>query len=893
MTLAAGTRIGLYEILGAIGAGGMGEVYRARDLRLNREVAIKVLPAFFAGDSERLARFAREAQVLASLNHPNIAHVHGFEEGAPLGEKGVGAAGALVMELVDGPTLAERIAQGPIPLDEALPIARQIVAALEAAHAQGIVHRDLKPANIKVRDDGTVKVLDFGLAKLAAPDPAGSEASLANSPTLTAHSTQLGMVIGTAAYMSPEQAKGKAVDKRTDIWAFGAVLFEMLSGRQLFGGDTVSEVLANVLKDEPKWSDLPPNTPPALRRLLARCLERDPKRRLHDVADALPDLDEAAAGGSSIAAASTRHSFVYGVAGLLVGAAIAALAFVVWGSAGRRTPDATLRTLSVLPPPGQQVVRDTSNGAISPNGRIIVFKAGSAADGAQLFLRRLDTPMPRALAGTKDASEPFWSPDNARIGFFADGKLKTIRIGSGAVTEICDAPDPRGGTWNATGEIVFQPSSGGPLMEVSAEGGDPKPATKLDASRGEIGHRFPVVLPDGRHFLYVALPGREGHLDIVAGSLDDLDEHQVVAAADSGVVFADGHLIFARSNGIAAQPFDPGSLSLSGNPITLSDLAHDVQSQYAGAPVVSVSTTGTLLSYAGAVTKTRFVWYDMKGNQLGGFSAPEGNYVQVSISPDGKQAAAVRVDSPVRSDIWILDLQRGGATPLTSGPGRNEGPQWSPDGKRIAFDSDRNNQSQIYVKTADGSGVDTQVTSDAEPFKSPGGWSKDGKLIVYSALDPKTQRDLWTVSVDGDRTPKPFLRSQFNEVNPTISPDGRWLSYMSDETGQMELYVQSFPGGGNKYRVSDGGVDFGGWFPDGRIVYGKQGHDAPLYSVSVTEGPPFRTGPPQKMAPLPEGFISLDLMPDRSKQLAIVPAGGDSLVTLTVVQNWTQMLRAR
>ncbi|MGH9410304.1 MAG: DPP IV N-terminal domain-containing protein [Vicinamibacterales bacterium] len=429
-------------------------------------------------------------------------------------------------------------------------------------------------------------------------------------------------------------------------------------------------------------------------------------------------------------------------------------------------------------------------------------------------------------------------------------------------------------------------------MQVSAEGGDPKPASALDTSRGETGHRFPVFLPDGRHFLYVALPGRNGHLDLVAGSLDDLREHQVVASVDSGVVYASGYLVFQRTNGVAAQPFDASRLALGASPITLSDLPHDVQSPSVGAPVVSVSSTGTLLSYTGAVTRTRFVWYDMSGKELEALNAPEGHYQQLSITHDGKYAATVRQESPVRSDIWILDLQRGGATRLTNGPGRNTDPSWSPDGARIAFAGDRNNQSQIYVKAADGSSPETPITSDAAPFKTPGGWSKDGKLIVYTALDPKTQRDLWTVSLDGDHTPKPFLRSPFNEMNPTVSPDGRWLSYMSDETGQMELYVQSFPGGGNKYRVSNGGVDFGGWFPDGRIVYGQQGR-APLYSVSVTEGPPFRTGPPQQMPALPEGFISMDLMPDLSKELAIVPAGRDSLVTLTLVQNWEQMLRAR
>ena len=890
--MAAGTRIGSYEVLGAIGAGGMGEVYRARDLKLSREVAIKVLPAFFAGDPERLARFAREAQVLASLNHPNIAHVHGFEESAPLGAQGVGSAGALVMELVDGPTLADRIASGPLPLDEALPIARQLVAALDAAHTRGVVHRDLKPANIKVRDDGTVKVLDFGLAKLTAPDASGSDMSLANSPTLTAPSTQLGMVIGTAAYMAPEQAKGKSVDKRADIWAFGAVLFEMLTGRQLFDGDTVSEVLANVLKDEPKWSELPANTPPALRRLLARCLEKDPKRRLHDIADALPDLDEAAAGEPATATTRRRTPLVYGLAGLVAGLIIAALAFVVWGSVFRRAPDTSLRILSVLPPSGQPLLQDTADAAISPDGRTIAFAAGPSGEASRLWLRRIDSALPRALEGTKGAFQPFWSPDGTRIGFFADAKLKTIRLDSGTVTPLADAPDPRGGTWSAAGQIVFQPSNGGPLMKVSAEGGDPQPATRLDASRGETGHRFPVFLPDGRHFLYVALPGRNSQLDVVAGSIDDVNGRTDVMQAASGVVYASGHVVYERTNGIAAQAFDPGHLTVSGDPITLSGVPHDVQSQWTGAPTVSLSASGTLVDYSGAVSKTQFVWFDNAGKEMGTVAAPEGFFSQLAISPDGQRAATVRLESPVRSDIWILDLQRGGATRFTDGPGKNESPSWSSDSKRLAFVSDRNNHSEIYVKPADGSAPETQVTSDGTLFKGLGPWTKDGRSIVYSVLDPKTGRDLWTVRVDGSSAPQPYLRTPFNEANPSLSPDGQWLSYLSDETGEQELYVQSFPVPGSKYRVTSGGATGGGWLPDGRIVYVVPG-GADAYALTVNEGPPFRSGPPQKVGPLPSGTISVDVAPDLKRTLAIMPVERNVLVTLTVVQNWPGMLKAR
>ena len=893
MALASGTRIGSYEVVGLLGTGGMGEVYRARDTKLNREVAIKVLPAFLASDPERLARFAREAQVLASLNHPNIAHVHGFEETAPLGSTGVGAAGALVMELVEGPTLADRIAAGPIPLDEAIAIARQLVAALDAAHAKGIVHRDLKPANIKVRDDDAVKVLDFGLAKLASADASSSGASLANSPTLTAHSTQLGMVVGTAAYMAPEQAKGKSVDKRADIWAFGAVLFEMITGRPLFDGETVSEVLANVLKDEPKWSELSPNTPPALRRVLSRCLEKDPRRRLHDIADALPDLDEAERGGPVGAKSEARGggALTYGVAGVIVGALLTTLAFSI-ARPGPAT-GTSVSALSVLPPAGQPLVQDNVDAAISPDGRSVVFSAGLGRDRAQLWLRRLDSPVPRALTGTVRGFQPFWSPDGSRIGFFADGKLKTLRLDSGTVTELCDAPDPRGGSWSAAGQIVFQPSNGGPLMKVSADGGDPQPATTLDSARGETGHRFPVFLPDGHRFLYVALPGAHGQLDVIAGSVDDIRDRRVAMQSASGVVYASGYVIYERTNGaIVAQPFDPRGAATTGDPIALNAMVREVQSEWVGAPAVSVSAAGSLLDYAGGISRTHFVWFDATGKEAGTVAAPDGQYNQVAISPDGQRAATVRVESPVRSDIWILDLQRGGATRLTNGPGNNSGPTWSPDGTRLAFISDRNSQPEIYVKPADGSAAERQVTSDATPFKALGAWSKDGHSIIYSVLDPRTQRDIWIAPVDGGGAPRPYLQTSFNEVNPSLSPDGRWLSYLSDETGEIELYVQSFPDAGNKYRVTSGGVGSGGWFPDGRLAYVTAG-STDAYSVNVTEGPPFRTGPPQKLGGLPSGAISMDVAPDLKHTLAIVPVDRNVLVTLTVVQNWMQMLKSR
>jgi len=884
VALTPGTRIRTYEIAGALGSGGMGEVYRARDLKLNREVAIKVLPSSFARDAERLARFSREAQVLASLNHPNIAHVHGFEEFS-LDDQN---AGALIMELVEGPTLADRLARGRLPLDEAVAIARQIVAALDAAHAQGIVHRDLKPANIKVRDDGMVKVLDFGLAKLASPDSSGSGAALANSPTLTAQSTQLGTIIGTAAYMSPEQAKGKAVDKRADIWAFGTVLFEMLAGQPLFQGETISELLASVLKDEPRWNALPAETPVAIRRLLGRCLERDPKRRLHDIADVVPDLDESERAGPARRARDWRPMW-FAAGGLAAGSALMAGVLFFGGFRGRAV-ERHVRHLSVVAPPGRPIVPDSADGAISPDGQVIAFVAAQGSS-ASLWVRRLDSATPRELPGTKGAVQPFWSPDSTRIAFFADGKLKTIRLDSDAITTICDAPDPRGGAWGAAGRIVFAPSNAGGLMKVSAEGGEPQPATALDSSRGETAHRFPSILPDGRHFAFVALPGHDGHLDVIVGALD-ANGRTVITTADSGVVYSPpGYLLYMRQNGLAAQAFDARRLSVSGDPLTLSDLAVTYPTQWSGATPLSASADGTLVYYDEGTRSTRFVWFDTAtGKQSATVNAPEGTYTQVSISPNGRYAATVRRESAGRSDIWLLDLERGGLTRLTNGPGQNAGPSWSPDSTEIAFTNDsRGGVPQIYVKAING-GAERQLSTDALGFKSTGPWTRDGSAVLFTALDPKTNQDIWILPVQGDHTPKPYLRTPANEISPSMSPDGRYVSYMSDETGQQEMYVQAYPVPGEKYRVTTGGAVFGGWLPDGRLTYGTApNNDA--YVVTVFPGPPIRTSAPQLLGTLPPGIISGDLSPDLKRMLAVIPAERNTQLSLSVVLNWEQMLR--
>ncbi len=598
MTLTPGTRLGLYEIVALLGEGGMGKVYRARDSKLKRDVAIKVLLPAVANDPDRLARFSREAQVLASLNHPNIAAIYGLED-APSTGSGQADVRALVMELVEGPTLADRIAQGAIPIDDALPIAKQIAEALEAAHEQGIIHRDLKPANVKVRPDGTVKVLDFGLAKTLAP--AGASATAENSPTISMHATQAGIILGTAAYMSPEQAAGKPVDKRSDLWAFGVVLLEMLTGKPVFTGETVSHVLAAVLRADPDWTRLPADTPASIRRLLRRCLEKDPKKRLSAMADARLELGER--DDVVVAAAPPSPKWRIAVAvvvGIALGAGLLPLALPLL----RPTPVHQMSRVSVMAPKGVRLKPDPAESAISPDGRLIVFTAVDTGKGTQLWIRPLEALEAHPLAGAEHGILPFWSPDSRYVAFFADGKLKKVPASGGTVEVICDAPFARGGSWGTADVIVFAPTSSGPLMRVSTGGGEPKPVTALDAALGETGHRFPSFLPDGRHFLFAALPQKGRNFPLYVASLDGGAPQLVPSAQSSAVYSPPGYLLFASKDVLMAQPFDLGRLQVTGEPVAVS-AAPDFQRFLVSIPVAETRTSSItlMLDWLSAVGK--------------------------------------------------------------------------------------------------------------------------------------------------------------------------------------------------------------------------------------------------------------------------------------------------
>ena len=885
MALAAGDRIGAHQIVELIGQGGMGEVYRARDTRLNRDVALKVLPEVFATDRDRLARFTREAQVLASLNHPNVAGIHGIE------------GNALVMEFVEGDDLSKIISRGPLPLSEALPIARQIADALEAAHEQGIVHRDLKPANIKIKADGTVKVLDFGLAKALAQD--GSSAiDVMNSPTLTVHATQMGVILGTAAYMAPEQARGKVVDRRADIWAFGVVLYEMLTGRRVFDGDDVSITLASVLKDDPKWHELPTNLPPPIARLLRRCLEKDSRRRLSAIGDARLELDEReperveAPPSTAIVTPPSRWSRVLlALAGVLVTAAVAA---ALWST----TPASTnaLSRLSILAPPGETVFPDSTGVAVSPDGTMVAFVVGSVARSEnELWVRSVDSMAARRLEGTTGAALPFWSPDGTRIGFFTSSKLKVVSASGGRAETLSDAPSGRGAVWTRANVILFAPDAGGPLYRISASGGTAVPVTALDPARKEYGHRFPTMLPDGDHFLYATLPGKNGKFDIFAGSLSDKSK-TAVASLEAAPVYAEpGWLLYARQGVLNALPFDARAIKVTGDPVVLGDepaMILDPATSWTAARSVSLSESGSLAYFSASSQNTIATWYDANGAPTGTLNLPAGHYESITISPDGTRGALVRSTSPSESDLWLVDLTRGGATPMSSGRGRNDNPVWSPDGARVVWSADRDGAQSLFVKNVNDPTPERVLFKSDVPFKNAADWSRDGKWIVMTQLDQDTSQNVWLIDAAGATPPTVVVRGPVRDNGGPVSPDGRWLAFTADDSGRFEAYIQSFPMPGRRVQASDSGAVRVWWTRDGRQLVMLGSDLRTLSRVDLRPGDTLGVGKPTQFARLPADIVWADAMPDRQRFLAIAPER-TSTGSVTLVQNWKRAIQKK
>jgi serine/threonine protein kinase len=870
-----GQRIGVYEIVAPIGRGGMGEVYRARDTKLNRDVAIKVLPEAVAHDPERLARFEREAKTLAALNHPSIGHIYGFEDstGTP----------ALAMELVEGPTLADRIAHGPIPMDEALGMAKQIADALEAAHEQGIIHRDLKPANIKVREDGTVKVLDFGLAK--ALEPTGARAASASmSPTMTSPAmTQAGNILGTAAYMSPEQAKGQAVDRRSDVWSFGCVLYEMLTGRGTFAGDTVAEVVGALLMSEPDWSRLPAGAPDAIERLLRRCLQKDRKRRLQSIGDARVEIEEWQREPHREVPRPTpvsgfRSQLPWFVLALVT---LGALAQAVWF---RRAPDAPAREVrfEIATP----TTTDPFSLAVSPDSSTIVFVATSEGR-PQLWLRSLDAVSARPLAGTNDAFDPFWSPDSRSIAFFAGGRLERIDLDTGLVRPLAAAPNPLGGSWNRDGIILFTPNYTGPMFQVAATGGDTVPATQMEP--GQASHGFPQFLPEGRRFLYFA--SGTGDRGVYLGQLGGGAPKRLLDA-DAPAVYGPGQVLFVRQGTLFSQAFDQASGVLSGSPVAIAEQV-PVRATSRLAPL-SASASGAVAYRSGPAGGARqFIWFDRSGRELGTAGESEGPFTFMALSPDGKQLAISQAVGG-NTDIWKLDLARSVSSRVTVDPASELLAVWSPDGTRLVLNSNRSGVFDLYLKSVNDT-TPEKLLLPTPQNKAPNDWSPDGKFLLYRSPSLTTGFDLWALPLEGDRKPFPVAQTTFEERDGQFSPDGNWVAYQSNVSERVEIYVQPFPGG-NPERVSTKGGAQVRWRPDGKELF-YIALDGRLMAVPIQLNSADKTLVAGVPTPLFNARVGAAAGTPFQQQYAVAPDGQRFLMSVisdlrapvvTVILNWKQ-----
>ncbi len=913
-----GTTLAQYRITSALGSGGMGEVWRATDEKLGREVALKVLPEEFAADPDRYARFEREAKVLASLNHPNIAHLYGLETVEADSESGTRDSGEetgwegnqassiehpassggpvhfLVMELVEGEDLSERIARGAVPVDEAIPIALQVAEALEAAHDAGIVHRDLKPANIKLTRDGAIKVLDFGLAK--AWEEEGGDSSLSLSPTLTRHATVEGVILGTAAYMSPEQARGKKVDRRADIWAFGVVLWEMLTGRKLFEGDTLSDVMAAVLKDAPDLDAVPTDTPPALRQLLARCLDREPKQRLRDIGEArvmLARPDESLSPAHPAVAPADQSLWRRRIPWLAAG--LAALAALVLGVflIGREDPEqAVIRFETPPPPDGRFHLAPDNPGPVrvSPDGSMLVY-TGRTNDGIiQLWVRALDEIHARPLPGTAGAQYPFWSPDSRRIGFFAVGKLRVVEAVGGPPMIVCDAPEGKGGSWGTDGVIVFAPSYNTGLHRVSDSGGDSTPVTELDTERKDNSHRHPRFLPDGNHFLYMArtaLGTSEGQT-VMIGSLDG-SVNRPLFRAPAAVEYASDHILFARDRTLMARPFDVDTLEFTGDSFPIVDHVTLLQPGTV-VGVYSASQNGVLAYQSGEGDggSYRIVWRDREGNEIGTIGEPR-PYDEVHLIPGGELAAiAVEMDGAGSSDIWVVDLRRDLFTRFTFEPGYEFGLTPTPDGKALIYSSQRDGVWVLVQKELGGSGQGEVIfESNAEMY--PSSVSPNGETLCFYGGGATTGYDLWLLPLSGEREAVPFINSDFNEVMGMFSPDGRWLAYSSDESGSPEVYVTAFPQRGRKWQISTSGGNAPRWSGSGsEIIY--HAPDGALVAVRVeARDGGLLIGEAERLIDTliqPANAHQWDLSPDGGRILAMEATSTGGTPNIEVVVNW-------
>jgi Tol biopolymer transport system component/predicted Ser/Thr protein kinase len=886
MSLSPGSRLGPYEITAHIGAGGMGEVYRARDTNLNRDVAIKVLPDLFARDPERLTRFTREAHTLGSLNHPNVAQVYGVE------------GHALVMEFVDGEDLAQRIARGVLPIDDAIDVAKQIACGLEAAHERGIVHRDLKPANVRITPDGTAKILDFGLAKTA--DRTADGPSVMNSPTFTSAPTEMGMILGTAAYMAPEQARGKPVDKRADIWAFGCVVYEMLTATRPFGGETVTDALAAIVKENPDWTKLPPATPPTLRSVLARCLVKDPKQRLRDIGDVRIALERLGAGADEEKAATVataaapergRLGFFHLAAAALAAGAIAAL--VTW-QVRRPAPAAAAPVARFVLPLGYESTPLRSNGtgvAFAPDGTSVVYAGQPVLMSAPvLYRRRLNALDVERIPNTEGGYAPFFSPDAKWIGFFTDKAVMKLSVDSNTVTKICDRGVYSRADWGPDDTIVLGTSQAyapGPLGKVSAAGGTPELLTKLEGQ--ESIHQLPRVLPDGRHVLFTITS--TGPTELAIAPLEGGAHTRIGVQGSGGVFVPPDHLLFARERALFVVPFDVRTLRVTGEPVqVLEDAGVFGGGVRLWIPQIAIDRTGSIAYLNSGGTKSVMGWVT-PGGSFKELPIPADQYGPPRLSPDSRRAVVAVGQAP--PDIWVVDLARGTRLKLTSSGGNN--PIWSPDGSRIAYSSADTGLMSI---AADGGGTpEVLVPRPERMVLTPTSWSPDGAAILATAEDRGAgrgtrNRDLWLIR---DKKAEPLLATPADERAGAISPNGQWLAYASSASGREEVYVRPFGRSGGTIPVSSGGATIPQWSPAGDALYffmeGARPGEGPRVMKASFRGNPPEVGAPEAVISLPVSFAGFNPALDGRFLVVQQKAGAASVDALHILLNWGASLR--
>ena len=876
MALTSGTKLGPYEIQSPLGAGGMGEVYRARDTRLNRTVAVKILPAHLSSNPDARQRFEREARAISSLNHPNICTLHdvGHQNGTDF----------LVMEYLEGETLADRLTKGPLPPEQVLKYGIEICEGLEKAHKSGVVHRDLKPGNIMLTKSGA-KLMDFGLAKAtpASEPPASSLTMTISGPSADKPLTAQGMVVGTFQYMSPGQLEGKEADARSDIFALGAVLYEMAAGKRAFTGKTQASIIASILASDPQpISAVQPMSPPALDRVVRTCLAKDPDERWQTAHDVRLQLEWIAEAGSKagvpapvVARRRMSQKLAWALAAMAIAAAIAlGVGFVLRAPA----PVHPIR-VSILPP--AQHAFDPLSIALSPDGTKLAFVASGTGKAPQLWVRPLDSTAAQPLAGTDDAGFPFWSPDSRSLGFFAQGKLRIIDASGGAVQTLASAPQPRGGTWGADGTILYTPEASSAMFRIPAAGGTPSRAigTEEKTATTITSPRWPAFLPDGKHFIFFRFAGGgTGGGTIHLGALDS-QQDTLLVESDYRARYASGHLVFVRGGNLMVQRFDDKSLKLSGNPVPI---AEQILGETRGGAGFSLSNDGKLIFAGGQSSLLDLAWYDRTGKK--GDVIDSGTFQDAHISPDGKKVSAARADAAGHLEIYIYDLARGTKSQFSFSQTRDDDPVWSPDGNTIVFDSARSGKIDLYTRPANGARQEELLYHD-ELDKYPSSWSSDGKYIAYETIGGG-HFDVWVMPMFGDRKPFPFLQEKYNTRFPAFSPDGKWMVFTSYEAGHAQVYVVAFPKPGGRFLVGDGSEAV--WSKNGTEILYFDEHSRVVSVEATAHGDSIELGKPQILFPAQPGLLQSS--PD-GQRLLMMQAPIENSSSLTLVVNWPQELK--